>query len=41
MTQLMLVGSQELKFLPLTKSAKEEVSIKVIMGVLPKRILKG
>ena len=35
------LGPQELKYLPLPESTKEEVSMKISLGIPPERILQG
>lgn len=35
------LGPQELKYLPLPESTKQEVTMKISMGIPPERILKG
>lgn len=35
------LGPNELKFLQLPKSTKEDVSMKISMGIPPERILQG
>ena len=35
------LGPQEVKYLPLPESTKQEVSTKISMGIPPERILQG